>query len=232
MKLCLVCQSDQNIQHCSACGEATYCCQEHQIKHWNHSHKYLCKEGKYIRGTRIKTQGTKLAPNPIDPYLSFPRGRTGNTPDDPLQLFHLFKIDKTRQRKARMIKPGKLTPYVNRTLDGNPLYTEYPYEQKENQQVQLMNKKYRHIASFSLEELRMMQWDGAMYQGDTFKGVWVPFVDGYDSDPSHEYERFDINIAIEAGTAGVNDFNKYMMTAQLLVRLNNPTVGGKKKGRN
>lgn len=187
------------------------------------SHKFLCKEGKYIRGTKVKSNKAP-SPNPLHPSLSFPRDRDGSSVDRPLQSCMLFKREKSNKAKVRLIKPGKLTPYINRSFNGDPKQTEYPYEQKSNQQVRLDDGKYRHIASFTMEELQIMGWDGAMYQGETYPGVWVPFVDGYDSDPSHDYEEFDVNTAKQRGIVGVNDAGKYMVTATGLVRLNNPKV--------
>lgn len=220
---CLVCQFSKDLKTCSGCNKATYCSAAHQKEHWMLSHKFLCKEGKYIRGTKVKSNKAP-SPNPLDPSLSFPRDRDGSSVDRPLQSCMLFKREKSNNAKVRLIKPGMLTPYINRSFNGDPKQTEYPYEQKPNQQVCLDNGKYRHIASFTMEELQIMGWDGAMYQGETYPGVWVPFVDGYDSDPSHDYEDFDINIAKEHGTIGINDTGKYMATATGLVRLNNPKV--------
>jgi len=126
-----------------------------------------------------------------------------------------LKYEKSGKHKARLIKPGKLTPYVNRTRNKDPGATEFPYERLDNQQVMLEGGKYRHIASYSLEELRKMEWDGATYQGMTYQGTWVPFVSGYDSDPDHEYEDFDMDVARREGIAGQDDVGKYMMTPGL-----------------
>jgi len=127
-----------------------------------------------------------------------------------------FKYFKNGKNKVRIILPGKLTPYVNSSIDGDPNATEYPYQKglstRGNQQVRLLNGKYRHIASYSLEELRKMGWDGAMYNGGTYDGVWVPFIDGYDSDPDHEYEPFDIAIAKRSGTAGTKNITGLCMS--------------------
>ena len=205
-----------------------------QRTHWKKTHKYLCKPDEYIPGTKIKTS-TEPAPNPLDPALHHPQGRTGLTKRDPLQAFMYFKYEKSGEYKARLIKPGKLTPYINRSRNKDPGETEFPYEGLENQQVMLEEDggKCRHIASYSLEELRKMKWDGAMYQGETYKGVWVPFVSGYDSDPGQEYEDFDmdVDVARREGVAGLDDVGKYIMMPGLggdgqgsLVQLQAPVI--------
>ncbi|CAN0148219.1 unnamed protein product, partial [Heterosigma akashiwo] len=145
----------------------------------------------------------------------YPRERNGESPYTPLQSFWLFKKEKSGNHKARLVKPGKLTPYINRSSDKNPEETEYPYRHKHNQQVRLDNGKYRHIASFTLEELRKMQWDGAMYQSKSYPGLWVPYVSGYDSDPAHVYEDFDVTAAKREGTVGSSGaVGKYMIVAR------------------
>ena len=192
-----------------------------QMEHWKQSHKYQCKPDQYIPGTRVKTDTTP-APNPLDPSLEHPKGRTGRTRGDPLQGIMGFKYENSGKPKARLIKPGKLTPFINKSFINDPIETEFPYEQLPNQQVSmrhaLTKEKYRHIATFSLEELCKLGWDGATYQGHTFEGEWVPFVSGYDSDPEHEYEDFDIAVAKRNGIVGQNDEGKYMVT---------PGIGGK-----
>lgn len=182
-----------------------------QLSHWKLSHKYQCKLGEYISGTKVKAN-TPPAPNPIDPSLPHPKGRTGNTKSDPLPGFMNFKYEKSSKPKARFIKPGKLTPFLNKSIQNDPDQTEFPYSQLSNQQVILPNGKYRHIASYSLEELCQLGWDGATYQGQTFEAEWVPFVNGYDSDPEHEYEEFDIMTAKRYGIVGQNDEGKYLAT--------------------
>ena len=210
---------------CSKCEAVGYCSREHQMAHWKTSHRYLCDPKKYIRGTRIKTS-SPLGENSIDPKLKDPSGRSGKTMKDPLKAFYYFKYEKTTNKaKARLIKPGKLTPYVNHSLDDDPNQTRYPYEHLDNQQVCLENGKYRHIASFNLTELRKMGWDGAMYQGNTCRGVWVPLVNGYDSDPEHEYEEVNIRAAMRLGVVGLNDAGLYMETPgnpPALTQLKNP----------
>jgi hypothetical protein len=149
-----------------------------------------------------------------------------------------FKREKSGKPKARLIKPGKLTPFVNKSIINDPNETEFPYEQLSNQQVEVRmlprrlptNGKYRHIATYSLEELCKMGWDGATYQGNTFEGEWVPFVSGYDSDPEHEYEDFDIAVAKREGIVGQNDEGKYMVTPGMggkssIVQLKVPCIG-------
>jgi hypothetical protein len=48
--------------------------------------------------------------------------------------------------------------------------------------------KYCHIASYSLQELLNLKWDGSLYHSDT----------GYDSDSDDEYEPIDIELGRRA----------------------------------
>lgn len=62
----------------------------------------------------------------------------------------------------------------------------------------MANVNYRHVASFTVKELRQLGWDGAMYNSQSV-GTWVPSRDGYDSDPDDEYETFDRRKAHRSG---------------------------------
>ena len=102
-------------------------------------------------------------------------------------------------QNCRCIKPGKLTPIVQQgELFGTP------YAEDGSKQVPLVSGKYRHIASYSLEQLLQLDWDGAKYSSsDTIPGTSVPFVCGYDSDPDNEYAPFDVAKARQEGLAGL-----------------------------
>jgi hypothetical protein len=140
---------------------------------------------------------------PVNPLLgNYAHGRTGRTPRDPLRGFAVLKLEKGGKPKARLIKPGKKTPYV--TVDHE---TVSPYDYGEAEQFKLPmkpNGRYRHIASYSLEELIDMGWDGAKYNSST-QGAWVPYVPGYDSDPDDEYERVNIAHGKRQGLIGLTE---------------------------
>ena len=79
----------------------------------------------------------------------------------------------------------------------------------------MANVNYRHVASFTVKELRQLGWDGAMYNSQSV-GTWVPSRDGYDSDPDDEYETFDRRKAHRSGAIGLpmDDINKVMYYAR------------------
>ena len=85
-----------------------------------------------------------------------------------------FKYFKNKKHEVQVILPGKLTPYMNSSIEDNPNAIEYPYENglstHKNQQVFLLNGKYRHIASYTLDELRSLGWYGTVYNGGTCDG--------------------------------------------------------------
>lgn len=129
----------------------------------------------------------------------------------PLAGIMHFKYNVDGTPRARVVLPGKLTPYQDPT----------PYLETGSKLVPLPSGKYRHIASFSLEELRQLGWDGARYYSDSLKENWVPFVCGYDSDPGHEYEPFDIEAAKSLGVVGNPMVGLYaQIPTQGLIRIN------------
>ncbi len=73
---------------------------------------------------------------------------------DPLAAFWYCRHSESGERVSRLIKPGKQTPY---DADGD-LHVETG-RQLERQP----NGRYRHVASYSIQELVAMGWDGAMY---------------------------------------------------------------------
>jgi hypothetical protein len=107
---------------------------------------------------------------------SYPYGRTGQTMRDPLLSFVHFKYNKRRQPVARLIKPGKYTPYA--TSQDGEICT--PYEEQGSKVTRGRSGKYRHIASYSMEELISLGWDGAMYVSTHARraatGHYVPFI--------------------------------------------------------
>jgi len=152
-----------------------------------------------IRGTKVK-KASPMVQDPIDISLEYPSERNG-TYDNPYHAYILFKESKNGEAKARVIKPGKLTPVAD----------DYPYERRTPQLVPVANGNYRHVASFTIKELRQLGWDGAMYNSQSV-GTWVPFIDGYDSDPDDTYETFDRRKAHRSGVIGLpmDDINKVM----------------------
>jgi hypothetical protein len=136
---------------------------------------------------------------------SYPYGRTGRTMRDPLLSFIHYKYSKRGKPITRTIKPGKYTPYVT-SQDGD-ICT--PYQEQGSKMKRERNGKFRHIASYSMEELISLGWDGAMYlsmQGrHAAEGHYVPFICGYDSDPDDDYEPIDIQAGKRAGIIGLSD---------------------------
>jgi hypothetical protein len=141
--------------------------------------------------------------NPLEG--SYPYGRTGRTTRDPLLSFIHFKLSKRGKAVARLIKPGKYTPYT--TCEDGEVCT--PYEEQGSKMKRGRNGKYRHIASYSMEELISLGWDGAMYVSThghhAADGHYVPFICGYDSDADDDYEPIDIQAGKRAGTIGLSD---------------------------
>ena len=131
--------------------------------------------------------------DPTDCHLQFPPHGDGEM-DTPFHAMLLCKYTKRNEAKVRLILPGKNSPVTE--------VGSYPYEQKPPQLVPLPSGKYRHIASFSLKELRQLGWDGAIYNSQTL-GTWVPFIDGYDSNENDEYKLFNKREARSAGIIGL-----------------------------
>lgn len=134
---------------------------------------------------------------------SYPYGRTGRTTRDPMQGFCHFKYSKRGKPVVRFIKPGKYTPFCP-TNHGD---VATPYEEQGSKLQRLSNGKYRHIASYSLDELIALGWDGAMYVSTKGRhaanGLYVPFVVGYDSDEDDTYEPINVQAGKRAGTIGL-----------------------------
>ena len=204
---CAVCGKTGKLFVCASCKSIAYCGKEHQVEHWKAEHRHYCK---FIPGTSVERSAPEK-PNPLDPSLSYPQGRTGRSKKEPLAGIIHFKHNKDGTAATRLLKPGKLTPYI---MNASPAqqrargfqrseYVETPYREEGNKQVKLPNGKYRHIASFSLQELCKLGWDGALYSSESQRGAWVPFVCGYDSDPEHEYEPVNLRRTAAGGTVGL-----------------------------
>ena len=148
---------------------------------------------------------------------SYPYGRTGKTARDPLKAFWHFKYSKRGKPDARLIKPGKYTPYLL-SEDGD---ISTPYTEEGSKLRRQPSGKYRHIASYSLDELIALGWDGAMYVSTRARhaanGHYVPFIVGYDSDADDEYEPIDVRAGRRAGTIGLpnNEVGLYMEVPEM-----------------
>jgi hypothetical protein len=141
----------------------------------------------------------QVSKNPL--IGSYPYGRTGRGLQDPLAGFMYCKYTKAGKPCVRLIKPGKHTPY--KVIDQD---VATPYQERGRKVPRQSNGKYRHIASYSMKELMALGWDGAKYCPQNYtalRGVWVPFICGYDSDPDDVYEPVDIGAGRKAGTIGI-----------------------------
>lgn len=152
-----------------------------------------------IRGTTL-SKTTLLGSNPIDVGLRYPQHSNGS-PQNPVKSAMLCKYTKSHQAKVRVIIPGKLSQ-----CQGEVDRTRPP------QLIPLPSGKFRHIASFSLKELRQLGWDGSLYHSSSV-GTWVPYINGYDSDDDDSYEPFDRKKARQTGIIGlpIDLVKKYMM---------------------
>jgi len=140
------------------------------------------------------------------------RWGSGRNMRDPIVQFGHWKHNKDGSLRIRFVYPGRLTPYI---MDASPAeqrrrgfnrleHIVMPYPEEGDKKVKLPNGKYRHISSFSLEELRKIGWDGAMTVSDTLQDAeYVPFVCGYDSDKDDEYEPVDVEKAKRRGLVGL-----------------------------
>jgi hypothetical protein len=143
---------------------------------------------------------------------SYPYGRTGKTSRDPFAGFVHFKYSKRGEPVARLIKPGKCTPY-HPTPSGD---VATPYEEQGSKMKRAPSGKYRHIASYTIDELTELGWDGAMYSATKGRhaaiGLYVPFICGYDSDADDDYEPINIQAGKRAGTIGLppDETGRYM----------------------
>ena len=139
--------------------------------------------------------------NPLEGSYAY--GRTGRNIVEPLPGFLVFKYTRAGEPDVRVIKPGKHTPYRS-TPDGD---VESPYEVTGCKMRRQPNGKYRHIASYSMDELVSLGWDGAMYGATRGShaavGHYVPYIPGYDSDADDEYEPIDIAAGKRAGVIGL-----------------------------
>ena len=138
-----------------------------------------------------------MGPDPTDLYLDYPDG--DGSRHAPFVGYSRLKKHKKGKFLRRWIKPGKLAQ------DFGNINTQ-------SQLVQLDNGNYRHIASFKLDELRKLKWDGSMYASRSLE-TWVPFIDGYDSDLDDTYEPFDRKEAEENRILGlpVEEVGSYMI---------------------
>ena len=136
--------------------------------------------------------------NPLEG--SYPYGRTGKSVRDPLQAIFHFKYSKRGEPSVRCVTPGRLSPVT--PPGGSP-----PCE-GERKLKRGPSGKYRHIASYSLEELIDLGWDGAMYTSTRARhaasGLYCPFIAGYDSDSEEEYEPIDVQRGKREGTIGLS----------------------------
>lgn len=143
---------------------------------------------------------------------SYAYGRTGRTPSDPLRGFFHLKYSKSGTPTARLIKPGKYTPFDYEDGEVANPYTEPGFRLRR----QPRSGKYRHIASYTIDELISIGWDGAKYVSTKSRnaaaGQYVPFIPGYDSDSCDEYEEIDFGAGKRAGTIGLpsEDVGLYM----------------------
>jgi hypothetical protein len=169
-------------------------------------------EDHYTFITEVSAINNTDTSNPL--LGSYPPGRTGRTMRDPLPAFMHYKYNKRGEPAVRLIKPGKRTPLIidasleeqRRPDFDRAMHVRTPYEEKGSKQQRQSNGKYRHIADYSLDELVALGWDGAKYvaSGDhEAKGLWCPFVCGYDSDPENQYDRIDVVAGKRAGTIGL-----------------------------
>lgn len=153
----------------------------------------------------VETQEEPAGVRRLNPMEgAYPYGRTGKSSRDPLHAFFHFKYSKTRKPVARLIKPGKYTPF--HPTDGGDIAT--PYTEEGSKMRRGPSGKYRHIASYGLDELVALGWDGAKYVATQGKhaavGQYVPFIPGYDSDDADEYEPIDVQRGKLAGVIGLS----------------------------
>jgi hypothetical protein len=217
---CAVCATGEHLQVCSNCQNVAYCGKEHQTQHWNLTHKKYCK---YIPGTKVK-RDTEMGRDPLHPSVSMDRRwGSGHSLRDPVATFSHFKIQRDGSRRVRMCFPGKLTPYIMNATRAEERARGFnraenvstPYTEDGDKKVKLPYGKHRHIASFTLKELRKLNWDGAMTVSRTLDGECVPFVCGYDSDPQDEYEQVDMAAAKRRGIIGLSpDMGLFMEVPQ------------------
>jgi len=150
---------------------------------------------------QIKLIQRRFSNNPL--AGSYPYGRTGKTARDPLRAIMHFKYSKAREPVIRILKPGKRTPFVMDS-DGD---AQSPYDEVGSKMHPEPSGRYRHIASYSMDELIDLGWDGATYTSTRGKhaavGHHVPFIPGYDSDADDEYEPIDVAAGKRAGVIGI-----------------------------
>lgn len=150
-----------------------------------------------------------LGRNPLDPSLSYPRSSSGQSVQTPLKGILHPKRNRDGAPRVRVIKPGKLTPALPHP-SRDPPFDSSPYRDTGSKLKRLPRSlKYRHIADFSLEELRRIGWDG--YTSATLDGQWVPYVCGYDSDPDDSYAVVNVAAGIQAKTIGLHGENGFYM---------------------
>lgn len=139
--------------------------------------------------------------NPLEgPY---PHGRNGQL-SSPLTGFFYLKYNKRGKPSTRLIKPGKYTPWL--TDERGDIVSPYQFTPCRLSRS-ARTGKYKHIASYNLEELIKLGWDGAKYVSTRSRhaadGLYVPFIPGYDSDTDDEYDPIDVAQGKEEGTIGL-----------------------------
>lgn len=153
----------------------------------------------------VKASECSFMPERRNPLKGpYPYGRTGLTIDEPLQGYIYARFNRSGKLDSRMIYPGKITPF--KPDAGGFAQPILRGEKDDSKVVLLPNGKYRHIASYTLDELIDFGWDGSWYTSSRGKhdatDMFVPFIDGYDSDEEEEYEPFDVEAGKRAGTIG------------------------------
>ena len=165
----------------------------------------------FVDSSTQPTRHERRRRNPLEG--TYPSMRCGTTMQYPLQAFMHLKHSKKRKPVARLIKPGKYTPFL--PFDEED-FARSPYVEQGSKLPQEPSGKFRHIASYSMEELIYLEWDGAMYcssQGrHAASGRYVPFIVGYDSDSDDEYEPIDVREGERAGIIGLprHDVGSFM----------------------
>jgi hypothetical protein len=144
---------------------------------------------------------------------NYPVHANGTSLQTPLCAFVHCKYSKSGKPSVRIVKQGKYTPFALRS-DGTP---GNPYPGGHGNKLERQpNGRFKHIASYTLEELTALGWDGAMYPSSRGKheasGMYVPFIPGYDSDEDDEYDRIDVEAARQAGIVGLppDEVGRYM----------------------
>jgi hypothetical protein len=136
---------------------------------------------------------------------NYPVYANGKSAQTPLPAVWHMKYSKSGKESGRLIKPGKYTRISSTGQMGSP----WPLNTG-NKLVRQASGRFRHIASYSLEELIELGWDGAMYicsatraKPHEASGMQVAFIPGYDSDEEDTYDPIDVVVARRAGILGL-----------------------------